>query len=78
MARIQRPLIPVALIASLALTLPTSTLDSPGSCGSDSTSFTRGRRMSASMMSTRCPACANAIARFVATSVLPSPGPVCS
>jgi hypothetical protein len=38
--------------------------------------WTRGRRMSASISNTRCPACAKLIARLVATSVLPSPGPV--
>ncbi len=32
--------------------------------------------MSASISSTRCPACARLMARLVATSVLPSPGPV--
>ena len=61
--------------ASLALQSPTSRFDNPGSCGRSKISWTRGRRMSASISSTRWPACASAIARLLDTTLLPSPGP---
>ena len=48
----------------------------PGSCAYSNTSCMRGRRMSASITSVRCPACASATARLLATSVFPSCGDV--
>ena len=48
----------------------------PAPASTPKTLCTRGLRMSASISSTRWPACASAIARFDATSVFPSPGPV--
>src|SRR5262245_19586753 len=72
----QRPMTLLLRMHALGAAWPTIRLDSPGSCFCLNMSCRRGQRMSASMRSTRWPACASPMARLAAINVLPSPGAV--